>query len=177
MPCSPEARRLATIHRDDYALSTALNIEGQVALLADDLPTAPGVPPCARHQAAHRRPVGMTYSPPYLGRLAQIERNDAEAPRPLQREHGHLPRHRRPPRHRLRLAQSGRHRLPSRREYAEAEWFYQASWPFTARSAREAGQSLSRLARRRWRSRRTMLPSYCSLTPFAWRAACVRRRP
>lgn len=75
-----EARRLATIHRNDYALSTALNIEGQVALLADDLPAARQA--CRRALDLKRRigdQWGMTYSLSYLGRLAQIERNDAEA--------------------------------------------------------------------------------------------------
>ncbi len=142
-----EARRLATIHRDDYALSTALNIEGQVALLADDLPTARQA--CRRALDIKRRigdQWGMTYSLSYLGRLAQIERNDAEAhalyseSMDIYRAIGD--------RRGIAFASRNLGDIAYRRgEYAEAERLYQASLAlYREIGARmEASQSLSRL--------------------------------
>ncbi len=142
-----EARRLATLHRDEYALSTALNIEGQVALLVDDLPAARQA--CRRALELKRRigdQWGMTYSLSYLGRLAQIERNDAEAhalyseSMAIYRAIGD--------RRGIAFASRNLGDIAYRRgEYADAERLYQTSLAlYREIGARmEASQSLSRL--------------------------------
>ncbi len=142
-----EARRLATAHRDDYALSTALNIEGQVALLVNDLAAARLA--CRRALDLKRRigdQWGVTYSLSYLGRLAQIERNDAEAhalyseSMAIYRAIGD--------RRGIAFASRNLGDIAYRRaEYAEAERLYQASLVlYREIGARmEASQSLSRL--------------------------------